>query len=414
MANKLSQYYAPTLKDAPKDADILSAKLMLRAGLIRKTVSGIYEWLPLGMRVFRKVENIVRQELDKIGAQEIILPAVQPKELWVESGRWDTYGKELLRFEDRKKAEFCFSPTAEEVITNCIKRDVKSYKQLPIVLYQFCIKFRDEIRPRFGVMRSREFYMKDAYTFCATEKSAEDWYKKFYDAYNSIFTRCGLKFKAVEAETGNIGGSFSHEFMVVAKTGENAIMECDDCGYLVSDEKASKKCLKCGGSYTSTRGIEVGHTFKLGTKYSESMNAMFEDEKQQKKPFIMGCYGVGITRVVAAAIEQNHDEHGIIWTKELSPFDIHLITIGDDKDVIAQANLLVKEAESQGLSVLWDDRDIQAGAKFKEADLLGLYNRVVISPKTLKEKSFESKARDSKNAKMYKLSEIKNVIKDLV
>ena len=413
MANKLSQYYAPTLKEAPKDADILSAKLMLRAGLIRKTASGIYEWLPLGMRVFRKVENIVREELDKIGAQEIILPAVQPKELWEQTGRWEEYGKELLRFEDRKKAGFCFSPTAEEVITNCIKRAVKSYKQLPVVLYQFCIKFRDEIRPRFGVMRSREFYMKDAYSFCETEKSAEEWYKKFFEAYNSIFTRCGLKFKAVEAESGNIGGSFSHEFMVVAKTGENAIEECVECGYLASDEKAGKKCPKCGGKYKSTRGIEVGHTFKLGTKYSESMNAKFLDKDQKPHPFIMGCYGIGITRVVAAAIEQNNDENGIIWTKELSPFDIHLITISEDEKVLAQANLLIKEAEAKGLTVLWDDRDKQAGMKFKEADLLGLYNRIVISPKTLKEDSLEYKARDSKDATMWKLSNVKTKLNDL-
>jgi len=413
MVSKLSQYYVPTLKEAPKDADIISAKLMMRAGLIRKTASGIYEWLPLGMRVFKKVENIVREELNKIGAQEILLPAVQPKELWDQSGRWDVYGKELLRFEDRKGAEFCFSPTAEEVITNCVKRDVNSYKQLPVVLYQFCIKFRDEIRPRFGVMRSREFYMKDAYTFCATETSAEEWYKKFFNAYHDIFKRCGLKYQAVEADSGNIGGSFSHEFMVLANTGENSISTCTKCGYTASEEKAGKKCLQCEGEYKITRGIEVGHTFKLGTKYSESMKATFSDENQKQKPFIMGCYGIGITRVVAAAIEQNHDENGIIWTKELSPFDIHLITIGDDEKTFAQANQLVEMAEAEGLSVLWDDRDKQAGIKFKEADLLGLYNRIVISPKTLEQKSAEYKARDKKSAEMWKLSDLKDKIKSL-
>ncbi|MCQ2411217.1 MAG: proline--tRNA ligase, partial [Elusimicrobiaceae bacterium] len=235
---KLSQYYIPTLKEAPKDADTLSAKLMIRAGLIRKLASGLYEWLPLGLRVLKKVENIVREEMDKAGACEVWLPVVQPKELWEESGRWTFYGKELLRFEDRKKAEFCIAPTAEEVITDLVRKDISSYKQLPICLYQFGTKFRDEIRPRFGVMRAREFYMKDAYSFAATDKDASNWYQKMYDAYQRIFTRCGFEFAAVEADTGSIGGNFSHEFMVLADTGEDTIAACPACGYAANTEKA--------------------------------------------------------------------------------------------------------------------------------------------------------------------------------
>ena len=235
---KLSNYYIPTLKEAPKDADTLSAKLMIRAGLIRKVASGLYEWLPLGLRVLRKVENIVREEMDRAGACEVWLPLVQPKELWEESGRWTFYGKELLRFTDRKEAEFCFAPTAEEVITDLVKKDTTSYKQLPLCLYQFGTKFRDEIRPRFGVMRAREFYMKDAYSFAADDRGANDWYQKMYDAYQRIFKRCGFEFKAVEADTGSIGGNFSHEFMVLAATGEDAIADCTSCGYAANTEKA--------------------------------------------------------------------------------------------------------------------------------------------------------------------------------
>ena len=235
---KLSQYYIPTLKEAPKDADTLSAKLMIRAGLIRKLASGLYEWLPLGLRALKKVENIVREEMDKAGACEVWLPVVQPKELWEESGRWTFYGKELLRFEDRKKAEFCIAPTAEEVITDLVRKDVSSYKQLPVCLYQFGTKFRDEIRPRFGVMRAREFYMKDAYSFAATDEDASAWYKKMYDAYQRIFKRCGFEFAAVEADTGSIGGNFSHEFMVLADTGEDTIASCPVCGYAANTEKA--------------------------------------------------------------------------------------------------------------------------------------------------------------------------------
>ena len=562
---KLSHYYIPTLKEAPKDADTLSAKLMIRAGLIRKLASGLYEWLPLGLRVLKKVENIVREEMDKAGACEVWLPVVQPKELWEESGRWTFYGKELLRFADRKEAEFCIAPTAEEVITDLVRKDVSSYKQLPVCLYQFGTKFRDEIRPRFGVMRAREFYMKDAYSFAATDEDASAWYKKMYDAYQRIFTRCGFEFAAVEADTGSIGGNFSHEFMVLADTGEDTIAACPACGYAANTEKAEiqppagikineaelkpiekratpkaytvedvakllgvstdqlikllvftadgqpvvalvrgdhelnefklkallkcnelekaseeiytqvtgspvgfagaqglkeknpnvkiyadnyvknivngvaggnekdvhvvnvtpqrdikvdayadlkmasagDKCAKCGATFTFKRGIETGHVFKLGTKYSAAMHATFLDEKQTAKPMIMGCYGIGISRVVAAAIEQSHDDNGIIWPGPLAPFDVALVAIDYDTnpDVKKHTDEICAALEAKGLSVLVDDRDERPGVKFKDMDLIGLPHRLVISSRTVKDGQCEYKKRSEKGAVRWELTQ---------
>lgn len=562
---KLSNYYIPTLKEAPKDADTLSAKLMIRAGLIRKVASGLYEWLPLGLRVLRKVENIVREEMDRAGACEVWLPLVQPKELWEESGRWTFYGKELLRFTDRKEAEFCFAPTAEEVITDLVKKDTTSYKQLPLCLYQFGTKFRDEIRPRFGVMRAREFYMKDAYSFAADDRGANDWYQKMYDAYQRIFKRCGFEFKAVEADTGSIGGNFSHEFMVLAATGEDAIADCTSCGYAANTEKAEiqapeevqideaelkpmekqatpkaytvedvaemlnvptsklikllvftadgkpvvalvrgdhelnefkfkallkcnelekaseevytqvtgsfvgfagaqglkeknpsvmiyadnyvknivngvsggnekdvhtinvtprrdikvdvyadlkmasagDKCARCGKEFTFTRGIEAGHVFKLGTKYSAAMGANFLDENQTSKPMIMGCYGIGISRVVAAAIEQSHDDNGIIWPAPLAPFDVALVAIDYDSnpDVKKHADEIAAGLEARGFSVLLDDRSERAGIKFKDMDLIGLPYRLVVSSRTVKDGQCEYKKRTDKEAVRWNLAE---------
>lgn len=562
---KLSQYYIPTLKEAPKDADTLSAKLMIRAGLIRKLASGLYEWLPLGLRVLKKVENIVREEMDKAGACEVWLPVVQPKELWEESGRWTFYGKELLRFVDRKEAEFCVAPTAEEVITDLVRKDVSSYKQLPVCLYQFGTKFRDEIRPRFGVMRAREFYMKDAYSFAASDEDASAWYKKMYDAYQRIFTRCGFKFAAVEADTGSIGGNFSHEFMVLADTGEDTIASCPACGYAANTEKAEilkpadieinpadlkpmekrdtpkaytvedvaqllgvpteklikllvftaddtpvvalvrgdhelnefkfkallkcneltkaseevytqvtgspvgfagpqglkeknphvkiyadnyvkniingvaggnekdvhminvtpqrdikvdvyadlkmasagDKCARCGAAFTFKRGIETGHVFKLGTKYSAAMHATFLDESQKAQPMIMGCYGIGISRVVAAAIEQSHDDNGIIWPAPLAPFDVALVAIDYDSnpDVKKHTDEICAALEEKGLSVLLDDRDERPGVKFKDMDLIGLPHRLVVSSRTVKDGECEYKKRSEKDAVRWKLSE---------
>ncbi len=575
---KLSNYFLPTLRQAPGDADNISTKLMFRAALIRKLASGIYEWLPLGFKVLKKIENIVREELDKIGAQEVWLPVIQPKDLWVETGRWGVYGKELLRLKDRKVSEFCFAPTAEEVITNMVRRDVSSHKQLPMTLYQFGTKFRDEIRPRFGVMRAREFYMKDAYSFHTSEADCENYYKVVYAAYERIFKRCGLNFMPVEADSGPIGGNLSHEFMVMAETGEAQIALCD-CGYAANIEKAevseaehsvdeskfkpmadistpdmytvedvanfmkiSKKrfiktmffivdeepvlalvrgdhelnenklrktlnavnlektsesvyesiadckvgfagpvdiktrfkatkesvkplkmivadyalkgvlngvsgankadyhtvninigrdyspttftdlhvasegdlCPKCKKTLKFSPGIEVGQTFKLGTKYSKSLKCEFVDENQKSLPMVMGCYGIGISRIVAAAIEQSNDKFGIIWPPAIAPFEISLITIEtDDEEVYKTSENIYNEIQGIGLSALWDERNERAGIKFKDADLIGIPYRIVISAKTLKDSECEFKMRSSDKAERWKLSELSAKLLDL-
>lgn len=569
---KLTRYYLPTLREAPQDADAVSTKLMFRAGLIRKLASGIYDWLPLGLRSLKKVEQIVREEMDRIGGQEVWLPVIQPKELWEETGRWGVYGKELLRIEDRKEAEFCFAPTAEEVITDLVRRDVRSYRQLPILLYQFGLKFRDEIRPRFGVMRAREFYMKDAYSFHVSDEDAQAWYKKLYDAYSRIFKRCGFRFLPVEAESGPIGGNFSHEFMVLAETGEAEIASCPACGYAANLEKAEtadplfktpglpalkpledvptpglftvddvsrllntakdrfiktlffeadnepvlalvrgdhelnenklrralgcrelvkaseetymaaagcgvgfagpvgireqfKKspkakpiktviadnalkgvvngvsganktdthtvninlgrdyqpdsfadlriaspgdlCPKCSGPLSFSRGIEVGQTFKLGTKYSTSLKAEFLDETQKSVPMVMGCYGIGVSRVIAAAIEQGHDDNGIIWPMPIAPFEFSLVTVEtENADVYAAAKKIYDEIHAAGMTALWDDRDERPGIKFKDADLVGLPCRIVVSSRTLKDGECEFKKRTDAKAERWKLSEV--------
>ncbi|MEI7481258.1 MAG: proline--tRNA ligase [Elusimicrobiota bacterium] len=575
---KLSNYFLPTLREAPGDADNVSVKLMFRAGMIRKLASGIYEWLPLGLRVLKKIEGIVREELDRINGQEVWLPVIQPKELWVETGRWQIYGKELLRIQDRKDSEFCFAPTAEEVITNMVRRDVASYRQLPILLYQFGLKFRDEIRPRYGVMRSREFLMKDAYSFHATEADAEVWYQKLYAAYERIFTRCGFKYKPVEADSGPIGGNQSHEFMVIADTGEAEIALCE-CGYAANTEKAEvaepalrtadpsklaplkdvatpgmytvddvarflkmnrKQAIKtlffladgepvmalvrgdhelnenklrrvlgvtelekapqhiyeaiagcpagfagpvdikskyihgkdtkplktliadhalknvfngfsgankndthtvginlgrdytpdafadihaaaegdlcphCKKPFEFKRGIEVGQTFKLGTKYSKSLKCNFLDEHQQSVPMVMGCYGIGVTRSVAAAIEQSHDEYGIIWPPSIAPFEFSLVSIETEAPgILDESQKVYDQIHAAGLSVLWDDRDERPGVKFKDADLIGLPFRIVVSAKTLKDGDCEFKRRAEKTALRWKLADLPAKLSEL-
>jgi prolyl-tRNA synthetase len=542
---RLSKYLLPTLKDLPSDADTLSARLMLRSGMIRKVASGLYEWLPVGLRVLRKVERIVREEMDRAGGQEVWLPVVQPKELWEETGRWQFYGREMLRIKDRKDTEFCLAPTAEEVITDLVRREVRSYRELPLLLYQFGTKFRDEIRPRFGVMRAREFYMKDGYSFHADEASAEATYRVILEAYTRIFNRCGLKFRPVEADTGSIGGNFSHEFMVLAETGEEFIASCPSCGYAANVERAEclppekgpseplltteevptpgvgniegvakllgvpkKKfiktvfymaegkpvvallrgdleinehklkrflgaktlfkagdevyrqvagcepgfagpmnlqatmvadasvvgivngisganktdvhlknvnpgrdfvlgqvgdfrmviekdpCPKCKSPLSFFKGIEVGHAFKLGTKYSASMNAGFLNEKGVKTPFVMGCYGIGVSRVVAAAIEQSNDANGIVWPESLAPFDVLILPLNVAEPRLMEATeRLEKELVAAGMDVLVDDRDQRAGVKFKDADLLGIPWRITVGEKKLALGQVEIKGR---------------------
>ncbi len=538
------------MKETPSDADTASAKLMLRSGMIRKVGSGLYDWLPLGFKVLKKVEQIVREEMDRAGAMEVWLPHVQPKELWEESGRWQFYGRELLRIKDRKDNEFCFAPTAEEIITDLARRSFKSYRDLPALFYQFGTKFRDEIRPRFGVMRAREFYMKDAYSFHATDADLDKTYQSMVEAYTKIFTRLGLKFRPVEADTGSIGGSFSHEFMVLADTGEEQIATCESCGYAANIERAEtvikkapakeapkaieevatpnahkvvdvakvmgvatdkiiktvfliadsqpvvallrgdtelnelklkralgvqlvrpakdeeyreiagcdvgfagpmnlkakviadllipgisnavagghKKdvhvrnvnidrdfkpdmiadirniregddCPRCDSRIKFYRGIEVGHVFKLGVKYSKSMKAEVLDEQGVSKPMIMGCYGIGVSRIVAAAIEQNNDEWGIKWPLPIAPFQVVVTPANMSHEESAKtAASIYEELVKKGFEVLLDDRDMRAGFKFKDADLIGIPLRVTIGEKSLANGNVEIKWRNQPNA----------------
>lgn len=565
-----TKYFLNTLRETPSDADNISAKLMIKAGMIRKLASGIYEWLPLGYRVLKKIENIIREEMDRIGGIEVWLPVIQPKELWTKTGRWYVYGKELLRMKDRKDNEYCFAPTAEEVITDLVRKEVTSYRELPLLLYQFGIKFRDEIRPRFGVMRAREFYMKDAYSFHIDEKDCIDWYYRLYDCYNRIFKRCGLKFRAVEASTGAIGGNYSHEFMVLASTGEAEIAFCS-CGYAANVERAevkepvfdkkeeekelqyiptpnlytvdevsklsgipaykfiktmfykdgdkiilalvrgdhevnedkiirllslntlekltaeeyssliggkvgfagpvgirdialknSKKidyiiadnylkgvvngisgankddyhlkninyprdwtpdiwadikiasngdrCPKCGEVFNFMKGIEVGQIFKLGTKYSSKLECYYLDKDQTKKTMEMGCYGIGVSRTVAAAIEQYHDDKGIIWPIQISPFHVYLINVEQDKDIFQVAKKIYDELLNNNIEVLWDDRDERPGVKFNDGDLIGIPWRIVVSRRTVSSNEFELKRRDSNEVKRIRIDELKSVI----
>jgi len=566
-----SRYFIPTLKETPSDAEVISHQLMLRAGMIRKLSAGIYNYLPLGLRSIRKFENIVREEMNKADAIEMLMPSVQPAELWQESGRWQFYGKELLRFKDRKENEFCMGPTHEEVITDMVRREIKSYRQMPLNFYQIQTKFRDEIRPRFGLMRGREFIMKDAYSFDVDSSAADLSYEKMYNAYVRIFERCGLKFRAVEADTGTIGGSASHEFMVLAESGEDAIVSCNACQYAANVEKAEVRpvpaataagrralemvatpdkktiadvagflglpvestiktlvcsngegafvmallrgdhelneiklknamdwedirmatdeeilavtgapvgflgpigaregvavigdlalngmvdcvvganqadmhytganpgrdfvvgrtadlrnvvagdaCPRCeSGSMEMWRGIEVGHVFKLGTKYSEKLEATYLDADGKENIIFMGCYGIGIGRTVAASIEQNHDENGIIFPIPLAPFHCSVVALNPakEKGVLAEAEEIYFRLEKLGLEVLFDDRDERPGIKFKDNDLIGIPLRIVVGSKGLAEGKVELKNRKTGEMQLLPIEDAIALVKQTV
>jgi len=566
-----SRYFIPTVKETPSDAEVISHQLMLRAGMIRKLAAGIYNYLPLGLRSIRKFENIVREEMNKADAIEMLMPSVQPSELWQESGRWQFYGKELLRFKDRKDGEFCMGPTHEEVITDMVRREIKSYRQMPLNFYQIQTKFRDEIRPRFGLMRGREFIMKDAYSFDVDGAAADVSYEKMFNAYMRIFERCGLNFRAVEADTGSIGGSSSHEFMVLADSGEDAIVSCNACRYAANVEKAEARrvelqpaaeqlplekkatpdkkaiedvaaflgvpvettikalvctndegafamallrgdhelneiklknamgwdeirmatddeilaasgapvgflgpigikaglpviadqalnvmvncviganetdmhyiganpgrdftvsrtadlrnviagdaCPRCdSGKLEMWRGIEVGHVFKLGTKYSKALNATYLDADGKENIIFMGCYGIGIGRTVAAAIEQNHDENGIIFPLPIAPFHCSVVALNPakDKGVLAEAEEIYFKLEKLGVEVLFDDRDERPGIKFKDNDLIGIPLRIVVGSKGLAEGKVELKDRRSGEMQLLPIDEAIAAVKQRV
>lgn len=393
---RFSELLIPTLREPPADAEVISHQLMIRAGMIRKLAAGIYTYLPLGLRVIKKVEKIIREEMNAAGAQELLLPIVMPRELWEESGRWPAYGKELLRFKDRNERDFCLGPTHEEAITDLVRNEVRSYRQLPIALYQIQTKFRDEIRPRFGLMRGREFIMKDCYSFDRDEESSLRVYQRMFEAYKKIFFRCGLQFRPVEAGTGLIGGNLSHEFHVLAQSGEDEIFYCPQCDYAASSEKVSgdKKCPKCQVPVVSSRGIEVGQVFYLGTKYSKAFKAVYLDEKGKEQLIVMGCYGIGVGRTAAASIEQNHDENGIVWPLPIAPYEVELIPLGtDDPELQKVSGEIYQNLLLQKVEVLLDDRNESAGVKFKDADLLGIPWRIQVGKKGLAKGEVEIKER---------------------
>lgn len=567
---RVSQILNPTLREVPAEAEVVSQKLMLRAGLIRKSAAGVYTYLPLGLRVLRKIEQIVREEMDIKGGQEVLLPIIQPAELWRETGRWDVYGPEMFRLTDRHDREFCLGPTHEEIVTDLVRGEVRSYKQLPLLLYQIQNKYRDERRPRFGLMRGREFVMKDLYSFDRDDAGLAASYSKMYEAYTRVFTRCGLSFRPVEADAGAIGGSGgTHEFMVLADSGEAAVVYCPDCDYAANVEKAEcqpqpvegekaagnyhlvstpeaktieqvskflgvaqnelvksllyqgddqiflvlvrgdreineiklnnllgpfvnlqlaspetvqqtlgcepgfvgpiavpqnltvvadleiplmkraacganqaehhfvdvvperdfrmdkvfdlrmivagEKCPQCGSALQEARGIEVGQVFKLGTKYSKALNATFLDEKGEEKPCVMGCYGIGVSRTMAAAIEQNYDQDGIIWPIPIAPYHVIVVPVTTkDLQVVETAERLYEELRNLGVEVVLDDRDERPGVKFKDADLVGYPLRVIVGSKTLANGQVELRQRKTGETELVEVNELVLRVQNLI
>ena len=382
---QLSKYPLITYKETPVDAELTSHQLMLRAGLIKKLASGLFSWMPIGLKVLRKIEHIVREEMDRSGAYEVSMPAIQPADLWQETGRWEAYGNLLLKMEDRQGRLFCFGPTHEEVITDIVRNELKTYRQMPVNFYQIQTKFRDEIRPRFGVMRAREFLMKDAYSFHLDQPSLDLEYENMGATYNTIFTRLGLDFRKVRADSGEIGGSLSHEYHVLADSGEDEIGYCDEEDYAANVEMIEGNTAPNGGKLSFTRGIEVGHIFQLGDKYSKSMNCTVLNDKGDSIYPLMGCYGIGISRIMASSIEQNHDESGIIWPEPLAPFQIIIVALSKNTEdtTLTKSRKIYHQLKESGYEVLLDDRNERAGVKFADADLLGIPKRLIVSERGL-------------------------------
>ena len=407
----LSKIFLPTLKDSPQDAEIISHKLMLRSGMIRRVTSGIYTWLPLGLRVLRKVENIVREEMNASGAQEVLMPMVQPRELWEETNRWKKMGPELLRIQDRHERDFCLGPTHEEVITDLIRNNIKSYKELPLNLYQIQTKFRDEVRPRYGVMRGREFLMKDSYSFNLNEESLAESYLLMKNTYKKIIDRLGLKFKIVKADSGAIGGDVSEEFHILAENGEDTIAVSDSSDFAINTELLLKEGEDLNslqgkpspdgeGVIEIKKGIEIGHIFQLGRVYADAMNANVLDQEGKARSLFMGCYGIGVSRLVAAAIEQNNDDKGIIWPDSIAPYEVNIVAIGFDKnEEIAKAAIdLYNQLLSMGYEAMLDDRKDGYGTKMKDAELIGVPINVIIGKQYLQNNEIELKHRDGQSS----------------
>jgi len=406
-----SKIFIPTLKDSPQDAEVISHQLMLRAGMIRKVSSGIYTWLPLGLKVLRKIENIVREEMDQSGAQEVLMPMVHPKELWEETKRWEKMGPELLRIKDRHDRDFCLGPTHEEVITDLVRNNVKSYKELPLNIYQIQTKFRDEIRPRYGVMRGREFLMKDSYSFNIDEASLQETYLLMRNTYKKILERIGLEYKIVKADSGAIGGDTSEEFHVLAENGEDTIAISDASEFAINTELLlnegedistleGKPSPDGNGVIEIKKGIEVGHIFQLGKIYTELMKVNVLNQEGKAVDLFMGCYGIGVSRLVAAAIEQNNDDKGILWPESIAPYEVNIVAIGYTKEpkIADAANNLSEQLQSMGYEVIVDDRKDGYGTKMKDAELIGIPVNIIIGNKFVESGEVELKHRNGQSS----------------
>jgi len=407
---KQSRLFCKTKKETPKDAEVISHKLLVKGDFIEQTISGVYRFLPLGLKVLKKIEKIIREEMWDLGAQEVLLPTLQDKKLWLETNRWQTIDPPLFKLLDRHQKEIALGPTHEEEMVDIARKRVKSYQDLPFSLFQIQNKFRNEMRASGGLLRQREFLMKDLYSFYSNEEEAREFYERVKKAYFKIFRRCALQTILVEASSGTIGGKLSHEFQVEAEVGEDRILICSKCGYGANIEKIGeiKKCPECRGILEKKNSIEVGHIFYLGTKYSKAMSADFKDRDGKEKPILMGCYGIGLPRLMATIVEIHHDEKGMIWPQSVAPFQLHLIRIENSRPVKLAAEKLYNDLTKENIEVLYDDRlDKSAGEKFADCDLIGIPMRLVISERTLKQNCAELKRRSAKKTKLIKINEVK-------
>lgn len=410
-----SQSFIYTQKETPKTADSISAGLLLRAGYIDRLSSGIYSFLPLGWKVHQKIGQIIKEEMDKIGGQEVHLPVLQPKELWERTGRWNKMDPPLFKLKDRHEKELALGSTHEEVITEIVHKRVKSFKDLPLLLYQIQTKFRNEQRATGGLLRTREFVMKDAYSFHVSEEDRNSLYQKVLQAYHNIFQRCGLKAIAVEAATGSIGGSSSHEFMVLSENGEDRVAICEKGEWAQNLEIAEGKSQCPAGHQVSVENaIELGHIFNLGCIYSEKLQAKFVNQKGKEELITMGCYGIGLGRLLAAVAEVSHDKSGLIWPREISPYQVHLISLGKKAEVKKTAEQIYKTLKDRDIDILYDEREISPGEKLVESDLLGISLKIIVSEKTVEKDSVEVKERSQLGVKLIKQNQLVDALKNLV
>ncbi len=410
-----SKSFINTLRDSPQDAEIPSHKLMIRASLISMLMAGVYSYLPLGLSVLENIKKIIREEMNAIGAEEVLLPALQPMDLWNKTSRFELMKEIMITFKDRRSKTVCLGPTHEEVITDLVARFLQSYKQLPFCLYQIQTKFRDELRPRFGLVRSCEFIMKDAYSFDINDESLDKSYQLQHEAYCRIFNRCGLDFAAVSADSGAMGGSVSHEFLAMTSSGEDKLLVCPKCAFKKNFSQDNQQCPECKITMEIKAALEIGHIFKLGTKYSDVLSAKFLDKDGVQKPVVMGCYGIGVSRIIAAVIEQNHDDKGIVWPKEISPFSVTILALNPQEEKIIKSGQDLHNAlEKENISCLMDDRDEKAGIKFNDADLLGFPIRITLGKQFLESALVEIKMRNSQEVIKVKKNAVIKKIKELL